>query len=440
MAAIAYAAEGALMVIMKIADFTTGGFLLNEKVKELAADMDRWYQVMAEGVVDIENNKKAQDEWAVSTGEVSGKIETIKQKMIEANQQHKAQQVELAASTRETLSASDAALVFAANQGKVAGAVRHTAEEAKLYKEAIKDMADVDAALSKGITVTQQVLSGVNDEIEKSVEKYLEAGVSLDKLRVAYNLTNQQAKAIQDTWVAEKKVLDETIAAQKELAASGKSLETALVGVSAKTEDSVREFLKAGASVDTLKKAYNLTDLQIKAIQETLKKGQEAWKQEQKDLSVQTQMVRTLAGEWISAAEAKERMSAGGSYTVNRSNLAASAKAFGIPESLAFQLAELGFSFQEIRDAFLSKSWDKWKPAGPRIQGFREGGIGDFGDGTLAMLHGREAVIPLDRAQGGIGNVTNYFYVNGTAEEVARKIKDIIVKDLKQGRNFGLNR
>ncbi len=68
---------------------------------------------------------------------------------------------------------------------------------------------------------------------------------------------------------------------------------------------------------------------------------------------------------------------------------------------------------------------------------FAEGGSGDFGSGTLAMLHGKEMVVPLDKTGGALGAVTNHFYVNGTAEESARKIADILMKQLKSTRKFG---
>lgn len=70
------------------------------------------------------------------------------------------------------------------------------------------------------------------------------------------------------------------------------------------------------------------------------------------------------------------------------------------------------------------------------IPGFAEGGAGDFGPGTLAMLHGPEVIVPLDKVNGMGGNVINHFYVNGTAEETARKISQILIRDFKNGRQL----
>jgi|SRR5579859_664368 len=74
----------------------------------------------------------------------------------------------------------------------------------------------------------------------------------------------------------------------------------------------------------------------------------------------------------------------------------------------------------------------------PGAMGFADGGVGDFGTGTPAMLHGKEAIVPLDKAAGmGLGSVTNHFYVNGTAEDVARKIASLIMQTVSRGRLFG---
>ena len=72
------------------------------------------------------------------------------------------------------------------------------------------------------------------------------------------------------------------------------------------------------------------------------------------------------------------------------------------------------------------------------LLGFQEGGIGNFGSGTLAVLHGREAIIPLDRLAGaGIGggvtiNLNGDFYTDmENAERFANQIAKVIKFQLK---------
>lgn len=73
-----------------------------------------------------------------------------------------------------------------------------------------------------------------------------------------------------------------------------------------------------------------------------------------------------------------------------------------------------------------------------KASGFREGGVGDFGAGTLAVLHGKEAILPLDRwDEMGGGNIVNNWVVNGSGRDVAREASEIIMRQLKTQRQYG---
>lgn len=366
-----------------------------------------------------------------------------------------------------------------------------TTEELKKQKDAMDEIA------SAGKT-WQETLKGVSEETVKIVKQHLEAGVAADKLATAYALTATQMSAItkslqeqQKATEITKKSIDETRVLWDEYYAligkhSGSSFEQQkneikawydhevaklkdsdknwsehydAIGAVAKEKlhdievdwDELNKHSKKSLEdqADMARKTYeeaaghadNFTKEYIdhlKKVAEAAQRAASDWKNSLNAVVDESiAKVRTLSGEMISAAESAKRMSAGGSSDINRSNLASNAKYWGIPETMAFMMAERGFSFQEMIQAFQANMVAQWVPHGPRIPGFKEGGAGDFGDGTLAMLHGKEIITPIDKV-GGMGGVNTFnFYVNGTAQESAREIKKIIMNDLKRIRQFG---
>lgn len=448
--AITYVVEEVLLGLMKVGNFLSGGSLFGDAIAATEKDIERLYNAMAEGEKKIDGYKAAQDEWAVSTGHVNEALDRVKKRMEEAQKQQEENTRGAHEGADANLKAAHAAGENAAEQNVLGGAMRQTAEEARKYREAWESINNVGATF-------KDTINQVSGEVVEAVKYYLEAGVSLDKLKVAYQLTDEQAQAINKSFQEGNKALEEqkkaaeaTADAWAKLNDLGKDQEAIVRGVGDRVKEDIVHYNGLGASTKDLAAAFGLTETQINAIIQAHQKNAAASREEteatqqlttaQKD---QATVVRTLSGEYITLAEQKARASQGGSYNVNVGNIGEAARSFGLDITAVTELAKKGYSFQQIvemlRSGSLSLSQIRNLPTGPgpRIPGFREGGVGDFGEGTLAMLHGKEAIVPLDKAGAvGGGPIVN-IYVNGTAADVARKVSDEIMRTLKMHRQFG---
>jgi hypothetical protein len=172
-----------------------------------------------------------------------------------------------------------------------------------------------------------------------------------------------------------------------------------------------------------------------------------------------TIMVKTLSGELISLAEAQKRQQAGGTQDVTSLNFAQmltqiitsggwnpSGAGSNIDVNKAYDLAHQGYSFAEIISIFnqMKTSTGNPKlppPQGPRIPGFAQGGtvavrLGENGPETVRIPIGSQ-VAPNGTSFGGGPTIVLTFNVNGTGVQVAQQIKDVIMRQLKQVRQFG---
>lgn len=492
--AITYVVEEVLLGLMKVANFVSGGSLFGDAIKATEQDIDRLYNAMAEGENKIAGYKQAEDEWAISTGHVNEALDRIKERMEAAKKAHEegtAATAEHSAKTKE----------LGANSGEAAGSVeklgtqtRMTKEEQKKFNEAIQEMNSV----GKDWHAT---LNTINGDVVEAVKYYLEAGVSLDKLATAYGLTQTQAEAVKKSWEEGTQALKNQIKAAEELGDAWTTYYNELQDLTSTDLDKsnraslekyekhikmlqdmgiadtkyyddayklyqadVQKNEQALIAKDTKSKAY--LQQQIRDAEQTynmmrshsdqytsqdianqgkivqsLKDMEAGWGKVNAVIDKQTEMVRTLSGEVITLKEYEARQASGGSYNINAANFDQWAQSMGLNIGAARILAQKGYSAQGIVEMLRSGNINvnTLPPGpGPRIPGFKDGGVGDFGDGTLAILHGKEAVVPLEKPLPGLGApVTITQYINGTAAEVARKVSDEIMRTLKQQRQFG---
>lgn len=489
-AAIAYVAEGALLVIEKGINAVSFG-ALDEQVKTLEADMDGWYNTMAESQAGIDAHKKSEDEWAVSTGKVKDKIEEVRQKMIAAKDTTHDYTEPIRDVTEAHHEAGEAADSHGASEKKVGLILGQTKDEAKKYADAIKEIAFVSGDW-------KNVLDGISGDTVNAVKFYLDAGVGLDKLAAAYDLTNTQAKAIEKSWKMGNDTIKETLKAIDELTKGWNTYYKELADLNEsdvkKTKTSalekydalVEKLQEAGATdakyyddawklyeadVKKNEQALILKDQNSKAyiskqlndardlyqfmldhsdqytreerdnqakIIEALKATREHWGNVGHAIDANVEKVRTLSGEVLTLKEYEARQLSGGSYQYDLTTRAGvetyrqmnPGMQVNWNDEQIIDFAKKGGTLAQLMQMGIISM----KP----YHSFEGGGVGEFGSGTLAMLHGHEAIVPLGNGGPGLGtSVQITQFINGTAADVARQVSEEIMRTLKSIRQFG---
>lgn len=432
---------------------------------------------------------------------------------------------------------------------KNAAAIGVNAAQFKDYEAHVKEVEAETKKFQEAMTAIDSVgkswhdtLNGIDGETVSAIKYYLDAGVSQEKLAVAYGLTKEQVKAVDESRKAEieglkiemktaedaakamadlykarldnqKTILDmqekndetyfqhlldqgkiteaqykeDVVNSRTDLARKEEQIykEEADNEIDLLTKKQADEQAKLQAQYDqgkidyeNFQKAKANIDQEYGAKKEQIEQNYTtASKQRQQqlvdgfaslgsagkqsfeiiseadailndDIDNTNKKVMTLDGTLEDAVKFKQQMEAGGSTDVTSANFADALKSFVTsggwnPGAMGVQqyqdpyaLAKKGYSFQEvIKYAYSPSSGPLPPPQGPRIPGFAMGGVGDFGDGTLTMLHGKEAIVPLNQP-GALGNTVLNFNVNGTGVQVAQQIKAIILRELQTRRQF----
>ncbi len=331
-------------------------------------------------------------------------------------------------------------------------------DQSKFVQESKKEIDEAAAAAKKLAEINKEItevskdwtttLKAMDPVLVKNVEHLDKNGISMSDLKIKYHLTDAEVNALTKDMEAQQKVLDKATKAAEEHAKVLALIHDATQDwhqVAAQVPDvlaaQVLQLQAEGLSVDQIADAldHQLTPAQIRAV-EAENNATTAAANHAKALADERDSLGLTTKALIAQAEAQDAASqaardAGGSTEVNRGNLPQEAAYWGIPEVVAETAAEKGFSFSEILQAWQSGTISQWVPHGPRIPGFKEGGYGDFGDGTLAMLHGKEIITPIDKVPTG-GDTFN-FYVNGTGTEIVNMVANELMTRQKLRRKYG---
>lgn len=354
---------------------------------------------------------------------------------------------------------------------------------------AMKHWADVMSDLTAVGDGWQGTLETLDGSVVEGIKYYLQAGVSQRTLAEAYGATAAQVKAVASELAAETNATKAAAEAATKMAEAQKhwaemmanlnsvgiDWHATLDTIDGAVVEAIKGYLAAGVSQRDLAELYGLTAVQIKAVATAMGQTTQATEaataaaqfcgDEAKAMSLAYGAIAIGAvaatDQWVDAmdrlkvatdgaAEAQRKLS-GNSMTYDLSTKGGMDYFKKMNPGATVNADPAYFKTHTLQQAVQEGKVDLYAAyhggqVGGGVPSFASGGVGDFGAGTLAMLHGREAIVPLSSGSSsgagmGVTNVTVHVNVSGvmdtrTQKELARVVTDEMTKTLRQSRQL----
>lgn len=503
--AITIVVEEVLLGLAKLANFVSADTVGDNWIKSLEGDLERLYGELAAGEERIKQHKQESEGWAQSTGRVNEQLEALRQRMIDARGEQEANTAagDVLAANQEKLAAT--ATAWGKAQETTNHAMAQTKEEAKKQADALAEIASAGKTWQETLAgVDKQLISIVKQHLAAGVSaSTLATAYGLTNAQMT--AVQKSLKEEEDQLKKNQKSIEETGKLWRELATikaeqSMSSLDAERAAVLQWQADQVAGIKGVGEAYEKhyaaiaavakeklsgigvdfeMLRANSRASLEDTAAaaeatyQYALMHGDQFTSAFIDGLQAAAEQARTAATNWEQtldnvgkkADDLKRKLNGVYQETLQMGG------SFNVEPLTARQIQQQGGQqvLEREVEAFEQEfaQWPGRKPGGNgptgippndaegwrrmlerqvryltlKASGFRTGGVGNFGAGTLTMLHGKEVIAPFDKFMDTIGGARgsgiNNFYVNGTAEDVAHKISDILMRQARRGRQFG---